>query len=61
VNQARDRISIVAGGGIREHNVSDVVTRTGVREVHARFVTEARMRELIDVVSLRRAKNGNCQ
>lgn len=50
VNQAGDRITVVAGGGIREHNVSDVIGRTGVREVHARLVNEARMRDLIDVV-----------
>ena len=50
VNQARDRISIVAGGGIREHNVSDVVRRTGVREVHTRFVGEARMKDLVESV-----------
>lgn len=50
VNQARDRITIVAGGGIREHNVGDVIGRTGVREVHARLVNEARMRDLVDVV-----------
>ena len=49
VNQARDRISIVAGGGIREHNVSDVIRRTGAREVHTRFVGEARMRDLIEI------------
>lgn len=50
VNQARDRITVVAGGGIREHNVSDVIGRTGVREVHARLVSESRMRDLVDVV-----------
>ena len=50
VTQARDRITVVAGGGIREHNVSDVITRTGVREVHSRFVNERRMRDLVDVV-----------
>jgi copper homeostasis protein len=50
VDQARDRIAIIAGGGIREHNVSDVIARTGVREVHTRFVGEARLRELVDVV-----------
>ena len=49
VNQARDRISIVAGGGIREHNVSDVIRRTGASEVHTRFVGEARMRDLIEI------------
>jgi copper homeostasis protein len=50
VNQARDRITVVAGGGIREHNVTDVIGRTGVRELHARLVNEARMRDLLDVV-----------
>ena len=49
-DQARDRIAIIAGGGIREHNVSDVIARTAVREVHTRFVGEARLRELVDVV-----------
>ena len=51
VDQARERIAIMAGGGIREHNVRDVIARTGVREVHARLVDEVRMRNLIDVVS----------
>jgi copper homeostasis protein len=38
VTQAGERIEIIAGGGIREHNVRDVLARTGVREVHARDV-----------------------
>jgi copper homeostasis protein len=38
VDQARDRIAIIAGGGIREHNVRELIVRTGVREVHARDV-----------------------
>jgi copper homeostasis protein len=50
VNQARKRISIVAGGGIRGHNAREVIARTGVREVHARFVDEAQMGGLVDVV-----------
>lgn len=50
VDQAQDRIAIIAGGGIREHNASDVIARTRVREVHTRFVGEARLRELVDVV-----------
>lgn len=49
VNQARDRITVVAGGGIREHNVSDVIARAGVREVHTRLVNERRMRDLVEV------------
>ena len=50
VDQARERITIIAGGGIREHNVGDVIARSGVREVHARLVDEVQMRGLIDVV-----------
>jgi len=53
VSQARDRISILAGGGIREHNVSEVVRRTGVREVHTRFVGEGRMKDLIEIAKRR--------
>jgi copper homeostasis protein len=49
VNQARDRISIVAGGGIRDHNVSDVIRRTGAREIHTRFVGEARMKDFTEI------------
>jgi copper homeostasis protein len=37
VNQARGRIGIVAGGGIRENNVHEVIALTGVKEVHARI------------------------
>jgi copper homeostasis protein len=50
VDQAGERISVVAGGSIREHNVRDVIARTGAGEVHSRLVDEARMRNLIDVV-----------
>jgi copper homeostasis protein len=38
VSQARDRIAIIAGGGVRDHNVRELIARTGVREVHARQV-----------------------
>ena len=37
VRQAGDRLAVMAGGGIRRHNVADLVRRTGVREVHARL------------------------
>jgi copper homeostasis protein len=50
VRQARERVSIVAGGGIREHNVREVIARTGVREVHGRLVDQAQMRGLINAV-----------
>jgi copper homeostasis protein len=38
VAQARDRIAILAGGGIRDNNVRELVALAGVREVHARQV-----------------------
>jgi copper homeostasis protein len=50
VEQARQRVSIIAGGGVREHNVREVIARTGVGEVHARLIDEAQMRGLVDVV-----------
>ena len=50
VDQARRRISVVAGGGIREHNVRDVISLTGAAEVHARLVDEEQMRRLVDRV-----------
>jgi copper homeostasis protein len=50
VIHARERVSIIAGGGIREHNVREVIARTGVPEVHGRLVDEAQMRGLIAAV-----------
>ena len=50
VGQARERITVIAGGGIREPNVRDVIARTGVREVHARLIDEGQMRGLVEVV-----------
>jgi copper homeostasis protein len=47
VAQTRGRIVILAGGGVREHNVGDLLARTGVGEVHAR-----------DVRGIRRALTG---
>jgi copper homeostasis protein len=46
VELARDRITIVAGGGIRGTNVRDVIERSRVKEVHSRFIDEAGMRPL---------------
>jgi copper homeostasis protein len=42
VEQARGRITVMAGGGIREHNVREVIARTGVSEVHARISSVVR-------------------
>lgn len=40
VRQASGRIGILAGGGVKEHNVSRIVAATGVREVHVRLTRE---------------------
>lgn len=37
VEQAAARIVVMAGGGIRENNVREVIDRTGVTEVHSRI------------------------
>ena len=37
VEQSAGRIAILAGGGVRESNVADVVSRTGVHEVHTKL------------------------
>jgi copper homeostasis protein len=50
VDQAGDRISIMAGGGIREHNVREIIARTHVSEVHTRFLEETGIRRLVDLV-----------
>ena len=50
VRAARERIAILAGGGVRAHNVRDVIALTGVREVHSRFVGATAMELLVDAV-----------
>jgi copper homeostasis protein len=46
--QAAGRIGILAGGGIRAHNVAALVERTGVAEVHSRTPEDAaRVRALV--------------
>jgi copper homeostasis protein len=47
VRQAGSWIGIVAGGGVRAHNVSDVIARTGAREVHGHFGTAAAVRDIV--------------
>jgi copper homeostasis protein len=37
VRQAADRIGVMAGGGVREENVREIIAATGVREVHVRL------------------------
>ena len=38
VRQAGDALVVMAGGGVRAHNVAALVHATGVREVHARLL-----------------------
>ena len=38
VTRAGDEITVMAGGGLRPHNVRSLVEGTGVREVHSRIV-----------------------
>lgn len=42
VAQANGRIMIMAGGGVRGHNVRAIVDQSGVREVHARCELDPR-------------------
>ena len=41
VEHAGDALRVVAGGGVRGHNVAELVRRSGAREVHARCGGEA--------------------
>jgi copper homeostasis protein len=50
VLQAQERVSVIAGGGIREHNVREVIARTGAQEVHGQLIDESQMRGLVDAV-----------
>jgi copper homeostasis protein len=47
VKGAAGRIVILAGGGVRAHNVRGIISRTGVREVHARLIDYAQMKALV--------------
>ena len=52
MQRAGTSLSIVAGGGVRAHNVAELVRRTGVREVHARCGGDAaRIAAIVRAVS----------
>ena len=54
VERAGDALRVVAGGGVRAHNVAALVQRSGVREVHARCGGEAaRIRGIRDALGMR--------
>ena len=50
VRQAGERLTILAGGGVRAHNARQLIARSGVVEVHARFEHEAATRALADLL-----------
>ncbi|KAA2262713.1 copper homeostasis protein CutC [Solihabitans fulvus] len=52
--QAGERIHILAAGGIRAHNVREVVRETGVGQVHLRAPRQRKGREATDGAHVRR-------
>jgi copper homeostasis protein len=48
---ADTRLTILAGGGIRGHNVHDVVSQSGVREVHSRSTDPMIVRDVVLALS----------
>ena len=52
VAQAGQRITILAGGGVRAHNALEIVARTGVTELHFRAPAEVASLGLQDDASL---------
>lgn len=57
VKRAAGQIGVMAGGGLREDNVQEIVQRTGVSEVHVRGtrLTQVAMQGARDGVALRKA------
>ena len=45
--QAGNKLTVLAGGGVRGHNVRDVVAKSGVREVHARATDPTVVRDVL--------------
>ena len=53
VARSAGQLQILAGGGVRAHNVRDIIQRGNVREVHARCEQDAaRIRAIKDAVSV---------
>lgn len=52
--RAGDRLRVIAGGGVRSHNVGQVLAETGAREVHLRAPLQRDGREATDGDEIRR-------
>jgi copper homeostasis protein len=52
--RAGDRLRVIVGGGVRAHNVREVLARTGAREVHLRAPVHRDGREATDGAEVRR-------
>lgn len=60
VRGAGSRIIVLAGGGIRETNVRDLISVSGVREVHRRMTSEEDMRRFVSTVSAAGSSRPDC-
>lgn len=54
IKRARDRVLIMAGGGVTRSNAHAIITQTGVREIHAsvRVPVQSRMRHRNERISM---------
>jgi copper homeostasis protein len=60
VKRAADRLTVVAGGGVRAHNAREIVAKTGVTELHARCAGDsARIRGIVDAVNTHDSRLSN--
>jgi copper homeostasis protein len=59
VERAADRLTVVAGGGVRASNAREIVERTGVTEVHARCGGDPeRIRGIVEAVKTTTTSSG---
>ena len=57
VQRANDRLTVVAGGGVRAHNAREIVERTGVTELHARCSGDSeRIRGIVEATRVSDAR-----
>lgn len=51
IRKAGDRMTILAGGGIRGHNVRELVARAPLREIHARATDPMIVRDVVQALA----------